>query len=119
MTPAVEELRQDTHAIQLVLNRYRDAMSVLDVAGVRAVWPTVDVAALEREFARVNERSLVFDACRITSSQTQATASCDGTIASGLIVGGRRPRVERTRWQVTLRMSGQRWIITAVEKLTG
>jgi hypothetical protein len=104
----------DRGAIQAVLNRYRDALSILDVAAVRAVWPGVDVAAVRSGFARVADQNVEFEACRISSTGVQATASCAGVLESGLNPGQRRPRSERKRWQFTLHKSGNRWQITNV-----
>jgi hypothetical protein len=104
----------DRRAIQAVLNRYRDALSILDVAAVRAVWPSVDVAAVRSSFARVVDQNVEFEACRISSTRVQATASCAGVLESGLNPGQRRPRSERKRWQFTLHKSGNRWRITNV-----
>jgi hypothetical protein len=104
----------DRRAIQAVLNRYRDALSILDAAAVRAVWPGVDVAAVRSGFARVVEQNVEFDACRISSAGVQATASCSGVLESGLNPGQRRPRSERKVWQFTLQKSGDRWRITNV-----
>lgn len=111
--------RNDTRAIQAVLNRYRDAVSILDVTAVRAVWPSADAGVLRREFAALVEHNLEFDACRIASTGRGATASCAGVIESGFSAGNRRPRVERTRWQFTLHKSGDRWTITEVRTQLG
>jgi hypothetical protein len=106
--------RNDTRAIQAVLNRYRDAMSVLDVGAVRTVWPTADVNALRAGFARRVEQNVEFDGCRISPQEDGATASCAGVIESGFSAGNRRPIVERTRWDFTLRKMGTQWRITTV-----
>jgi hypothetical protein len=108
----------DRRAIQAVLNRYRDALSILDAAAVRAVWPSVDVTAVRSGFARVIDQNVEFDACRISSAGVQATASCSGVLESGLNPGQRRPRSERKVWQFTLQKAGDRWRITDVSAAT-
>ena len=107
--------RIDPRAIQAVLNRYRDALSTLDVTGVRAVWPSADVGALRKQFAGVRDQNVEFEACRISSVETGARASCAGVIESGFRAGDRRPRVERRRWQFELRKFGEGWRITEVQ----
>jgi hypothetical protein len=107
--------RIDPRAIQGVLNRYRDALSTLDVSGVRAVWPNADVDALRKQFAGVRDQNVEFEACRISSVASGARASCAGVIESGFRAGDRRPRVERRRWQFELRRFGASWRITDVQ----
>jgi hypothetical protein len=109
----------DVRAIQAVVHRYRDAVSILDVTAVHALWPTADVVALRKEFARRVEQNVDFEACRIASTGTDATASCAGVIESGFRAGDRRPRVERRRWQFMLRKSGERWQISDVRTDVG
>jgi hypothetical protein len=105
----------DHGSIQAVLNRYRDAMSTLDVSGVRSVWPTVSVEDLRSGFARLAEQNVEFSSCLIAPSDTRATASCTGVIESGFSTGRNRPRIARTRWEFSLeRLSGS-WTITAVD----
>ena len=105
----------DTRAVQTVLNRYRDAVSTLDVTAVRAVWPNADAGVLRKEFAGVLEQDIEFEACRISRVETGVTASCAGVIESGFKAGERRPHVERRRWQFTLRESGVGWHIIEVQ----
>ena len=107
--------RIDPRAIQAVLNRYRDALSTLDVSGVRAVWPNADVGALQKQFAGVRDQNVEFEACRISSVASGARASCAGVIESGFRAGNRRPRTERRRWQFELRKFGASWRITDVQ----
>jgi hypothetical protein len=106
--------RVDPRAIQTVLNRYRDALSTLDVTAIRSVWPDADVDALRKEFAGVRDQNVEFDGCRISGAGTDARASCAGVIESGFRPGDRRSRVERRRWQFTLEKSATGWKITEV-----
>jgi ketosteroid isomerase-like protein len=111
--------RADPRAIQAVLNRYRDAISTLDFAAVRAVWPSADIEALRKEFAGVRDQNVEFEACRISSIEAGASALCAGVVESGFRPGDRRPRVERRRWEFTLRRFGARWQITEVHSPRG
>ncbi len=115
LVPANSARRLDPPAIQAVLNRYRDAVSMLDVTGVREVWPNANVEALQREFAGIRDQNLEFEGCRISSVGTTASASCAGVLETGFRAGGRRPRVERRLWQFTLRKSGEAWRITQLQ----
>ena len=51
----------ETGAIHTVLGRYRNAFSGLDSGAARAVWPSVDVRALDRAFDRLEEQALEFE----------------------------------------------------------
>ena len=106
--------RNDQRAIQAVLNRYRDAVSTLDAAAVRAVWPTANVTVVRSEFAGLAEQNIDFESCRIASTGPRAAASCAGVVESGFRAGDRRPQSERKRWQFTLHRTGERWTILAV-----
>jgi hypothetical protein len=112
-------VRADPRAIQAVLNRYRDAISTLDFAAVRAVWPSADIEALRKEFAGVRDQNVEFEACRISSIDAGASALCAGVVESGFRPGDRRPRVERRRWEFTLRRFGAGWQITDVHSPRG
>jgi hypothetical protein len=112
-------VRADPRAIQAVLNRYRDAISTLDFAAVRAVWPSADIEALRKEFAGVRDQNVEFEACRISSIDAGASALCAGVVESGFRPGDRRPRVERRRWEFTLRRYGAGWQITEVHSPRG
>jgi hypothetical protein len=111
--------RVDPRAIQTVLNRYRDAVSTLDVTAVRSVWPGADLNALQKEFAGVREQNVEFEGCRISGAGTSALASCAGVVESGFTPGDRRPRVERRRWQFTLRRTDAGWRIVEVQTQRG
>jgi hypothetical protein len=111
--------RPDLRGIQAVLNRYRDAVSTQNVTAVRSVWPDANLDALQKEFAGVREQNVEFEGCRISGAGTGALASCAGVIESGFKPGDRRPRVERRRWQFTLRRSGQHWRIVEVHTQQG
>jgi hypothetical protein len=118
---AAERLRRsnDVRAIQTVLNRYRDAVSTLDPAAVRAVWPTVNLNLVRSEFAGLAEQNIDFERCRISSSGPRAAAVCAGIVESGFVAGDRRPRSEKKRWEFTLRRTGERWTILAVRTQPG
>jgi hypothetical protein len=110
----VDPLRDDRRAIQTVLGGYRDALSTLDVHAVAAVWPTADVAALQRQFARIDDQNLEYERCGISIADATATASCTGVIESGLRAGQRRLHSARMQWRFTLEKKAKRWLIRTV-----
>jgi hypothetical protein len=110
-------LHRDRLAIHAVLNRYRDALSVLDVAGVQRVWPGVNRDELRGSFSRLAEQNVEFEGCRISPDGTRATAWCAGVIESGFRRGSRRPNVARTQWEFELQKRSDRWLISAVDTL--
>jgi hypothetical protein len=104
----------DTKAIQRVLNRYRDAFSVLNVAWVKAVWPAADIKTLSASFNRISQQNFEFDTCRILVIETRAEATCRGT-AEFTNAGSRRPRNESRRWEFALRKVSRDWLIESVQ----
>jgi hypothetical protein len=90
-------------AVQRVLNRYRDAFSVLDAAAVKTVWPAANEASLRQRFTAVDEQNLEFHACRISVNGTRSTAWCRGSLQ--LTLPQRRSRLERREWLFTLQKS--------------
>jgi hypothetical protein len=109
----------DRRAIQAVLNQYRDALSVLDVAGVKGVWPSARPEIVRAGFAGLVEQNIEFERCLISPAGTLATAACAGIVESGFSAGNRRPKIARTRWEFRLQKTGSRWMITAVDVLPG
>ena len=110
----VRSTRNNTQAIRAVLARYRDAVSILDVTALRAVWPSADARGVQQQFEGVVEQNLEFESCRISVAGQDAKASCAGVLESGFAAGRHRPHKERKQWHFTLRTVRERWIITAV-----
>jgi hypothetical protein len=103
----------DTRAIQRVLNRYRDAFSILNTSAVKDIWPAVDAKALALLFDRIQEQNFEFHSCRISVADLRAEASCQGS-AEYTQVGSRHPRTESRQWQFALRKVNESWLIDAV-----
>jgi hypothetical protein len=106
--------RPRSAAVQSVLNQYRDAFNALDPAAARAVWPSVDSAALSRAFGQLEEQAFRYDRCDIRVFGERAEASCGGTLRYVPKVGGRQARVEQRRWEFSLREVGDEWSIERV-----
>jgi hypothetical protein len=105
--------RQDTMEIQRVLNRYRDAFSVLDVATVQTVWPSADEDTLRQNFAGLYDQNVEFDSCQIAIAATAVTADafCRGYVSYVRNDRVKRRRTEARQWQFSLMNDGVRWII--------
>lgn len=109
-----QPVADDTRHIQRVLNKYRDAFSILDVRAAKAVWPSANTAALEARFAGVAHQNYEFDACRINVGTGNAQASCRGLIEYQP-VKGRALRREAHAWLFSLRKVHDDWFISDVD----
>lgn len=106
----------DLRDIQRVLNRYRDAFSVLDVSAVKEIWPAADAATLAQDFRGLAAQNYDYNGCRIVTDGTRADAYCLG-IAEYRPVGRSRMRTDPREWQFTLLKGRQNWRInTAVTR---
>jgi hypothetical protein len=112
-TPPPRPRPIDAAAIQRVLNRYRDAYSTLDVAAVRAIWPSVDAAALRTTFNRLAEHNVEYDSCKISAADAGAVAVCNG-VAQSVPMGARTTTTEHRQWRFTLSPVENRWLIETV-----
>lgn len=105
----------DRQAIQTVLGQYQAALSHLDTNGVRALWPGLNAAALERAFGQMERQTVTFNVCSVAIVGTGATARCQGSASYVPKVGNRTERVDHRRWQIDLRKTGDSWRIVAVD----
>jgi hypothetical protein len=112
--PPSFDVRQAQRAVQSILNRYRDAFSILDAGAVKRIWPTANERAIRDEFAAVGEQNIEFDGCRIAVSPPTATALCSGTVAFTPAEPDGRRQVEPRHWRFTLERNGERWTIARV-----
>jgi hypothetical protein len=112
VAPQPAALRRDEkQAVLTVLGGYRDAFSTLDPRAVAAVWPSADLASLQKQFAAIDDQNLEFEQCQVSIVNVRATASCTGVVESGFRPGQRRLRSTRAQWQFTLEKAGSRWLI--------
>jgi len=111
----VSPVVRDREAVGAVLDRYRRALSDLDPATAQAVWPSVNVKALERAFSQLESQRLEFSQCALSLSTASATASCSGTAEYVPKVGSKTPRVESRTWSFSLQQLGDRWVIQRVD----
>lgn len=97
-----------------MLERYRQAFSALNAAGVEAFWPGVNKRALDRAFDQLEVQTFEFASCSIELGADAATAACAGRALFTPKVGGRIPQVESRRWAFELRRVNDVWIIERV-----
>ena len=112
---ATSQQASDTGAIHTVLGQYRNAFSGLDSSAAKAVWPSVDVDALDRAFDRLEQQALEFAKCEIDVEGIRATASCDGSAQYVPKVGNRSTQVAARHWRFNLRKVNQTWQIEEVD----
>jgi hypothetical protein len=105
----------DTRAVAVVLNRYQQAFSAMDVGAAAEVWPSVDVKALAKAFDQLEEQRFDLQACNITVAGVRAEAECGGNARYIRKVGSRALRVEPRHWRFTLRQANDDWVIDAVD----
>lgn len=98
--------------IRAALARYERAYSELDVAAARAVWPTVNAAALGRAFENLDSQRVSLGACSIAAADSRKAArvDCTGTATWTPKVGG-GVRTEPRRWTFELQAAGDQWQI--------
>lgn len=105
----------DTRAVAVVLNRYEQAFSAMDVGAAAEVWPSVDVKALTKAFDQLEEQRFDLQACNITVAGVRAEAECGGNARYIRKVGSRALRVEPRHWRFKLRQANDDWVIDAVD----
>lgn len=104
----------DRAAVRGVLERYRQAFSTLNAAGIESFWPGVNRGTVNRAFSQLERQSFEFDSCSIEVAGSTATASCAGRAAFTPRVGNRDPQVESRRWSFRLRRANNVWTIESV-----
>lgn len=110
-TPTTLSPVSDDRLVRDTLQRYRAAYDALDASSARAVWPSVNSAALTRAFADLSAQQLRFDDCAVQVTGAAAQATCHGSARYVPRVGSREPREEARIWQFALRKSGTQWLI--------
>ena len=114
--PAPEPgLTPEARAVLSTLDRYQHAFSVLDAIAVQDVWPSVDVKALDRAFAQLDEQTVDLQSCDVRVSGARAEAACTGTAIYVRKVGRKAARAEARRWTFTLREDSNQWVIDKVD----
>jgi hypothetical protein len=99
----------------VALNRYQQGFNTLDAIAVHDVWPSVDVKALDRAFAQIDEQTFDLQGCRVTVTGPRAEAACSGTASYVRKVGRKAAQLESRQWTFTLRQDSEEWVIDKVD----
>ena len=113
--PPAPALAPETRAVLLTLYRYQEAFSALDSSAAHAVWPGVDVKALDRAFDQLEQQTFNLQGCNVTVAGTRADASCTGSATYARKVGNRAVREEPRQWHFSLQQRAGQWLIDRVE----
>ena len=97
----------------MVLQRYRTAYDRLDAQLAKAVWPSVNEAALSKAFSGLTSQALRFESCGVQVRGGTATATCRGVARYVTRLGTREPRSERRIWSFTLQKRDANWMIAS------
>jgi hypothetical protein len=113
--PLESSLPPVTRAVLRTLYQYQQALSTLDSSAAQAVWPSVNVKALDKAFDQLGEQAIDLQGCDVGVSGARAEATCTGTASYVPKVGNKRPRLEERQWRFTLRQDDDRWLIERVD----
>jgi len=113
--PLESSLPPVTRAVLRTLYQYQQALSALDSSAAQAVWPSVNVKALDKAFDQLGEQAIDLQGCDVGVSGARAEATCTGTASYVPKVGNKRPRLEERQWRFTLRQDDDRWLIERVD----
>jgi hypothetical protein len=106
--------RQERIAIEQLLAQYRHAYDARDAVAASAIWPSVDVPALERAFAGIKSQQVLFDRCDLKVAPDRATAVCPGSLTFVRRVGTASAEVRRLAWTFAFERASQGWQIARV-----
>jgi hypothetical protein len=97
-----------------LLRQYESAYQRRDAAGAATLWPTVDLRALTRAFARLRMQNLEFGDCTFAVAQTEATARCAGVLRYAQRIGDPSIQTEHHVWTVEFVRRGESWKIARI-----
>jgi len=99
----------DEQSIRGVLQAYADAYSRLDARAVQGVYPSTDIAGLERSFARMRSQRVQIANERIQVNGATATVTCIWQTVFELSAAA--PNRSAPQTTLTLQRSGDTWLI--------
>jgi hypothetical protein len=112
--PPARVFEEESVSLAQVLGRYEQAYDNLDASATAAIWPSVDVRALTRAFARLENQDLQLRNCVFAVSANDAAARCAGVLHYARRVGDRTPKIERHVWTIEFVRAGATWQIVRV-----
>jgi hypothetical protein len=107
-------LKVEQGRIAAVLQRYSDAYTDLNAGAAKAVWPGVNVRALQRAFDSVASERLELDSCATNVVGSEADVTCYGNLTYVPNAGRKSPRTIRQRWRFAMSKRLDNWTITGV-----
>jgi hypothetical protein len=112
VTGAPTDLDQQEALVLEVLKQYAQAYDRLDVQAVKAVWPTLDVPALQRAFRGLDSHRFRFTSCGVVSMTGEAAnAHCRGDVTYRPKVGSGRGHLPPREWNFDLSRHEDGWHI--------
>ena len=110
-TIAAAPSRNDQALILNLLSQYAAAYSRLDLDGVLAVYPGLDVAATRKAFSGFRALQMTIENAQVSVSGETASVSC--TVRQVFTPRAGRGSEARTPTRFDLARQGDRWVITA------
>jgi hypothetical protein len=98
-----------------VLEQYATALSRLDVAQTRAVWPTADAAMLRRAYEQLSSQRVELGSCDVRAGERDGSAVCAGRVAMVPRVGRRAEITESRTWIFGMSLRDGMWVISSVK----
>jgi hypothetical protein len=113
--PAPPPAPSASELIRGVLDRYASALSKLNVADTRAVWPSADASQLRRAFEQLASQQVELGSCDVRAGDRDGSAVCAGRVTIVPRVGRRTSRTESRTWIFDLARRDGRWVIDGVK----
>jgi hypothetical protein len=112
--PPARVFDTESAALATILKGYELAYDRLDAAAAAALWPSVDVRALGRAFARLQMQNIEFSDCTFAVSENEATAQCAGLLHYARRIGDTAPKSEKHVWTIEFLRAGGDWRIARI-----
>ncbi|HET9372642.1 MAG TPA: hypothetical protein VFO19_20405 [Vicinamibacterales bacterium] len=113
--PAPPPAPSASELIRGVLDQYASALSRLNVADTRAVWPSADASQLRRAFEQLASQQVELGSCDVRAGDRDGSAVCAGRVTIVPRVGRRTSRTESRTWIFDLARRDGRWVISGVK----
>ena len=98
-----------------MLQQYANALSRLDVAQTRAVWPSADAGMLRRAYEQLASQRVELGSCEVRAGARDGSAVCAGRVTIVPRVGRRAEMTESRTWIFELTHRDGRWVISGVK----
>lgn len=105
------ELRKQKEIVLQVLRDYQQAYERLDVSAAQALWPTLDVRALQNAFKDIEAQQVRLGTCGVDIHGRDANARCPFEATYRPKVGSRVVRITEREWLFNLSRNDAGWQI--------